>query len=808
MKKLLITFCLSILLAVYLPSGEAGAQGVVLNSPLNGQQLVVNESGTVSFTYIYTGPNPLGVFEIQIDNDADFSSPVVSVPNGQLTSYSEGGLDVKVTYYWRVRASYFLSGFWHFGSWTSAYNFSIVIPRLLLPSDGATNQMQPLLLDWMAIASPKILNAGHQILVDNNSNFSSPEINTTTKNSSYTTSGLSYNTKYYWKVRYYFEPVFPPGPTVYYSYSVTQNFTTGCDPAPTPVLSSPSNGASGLAQPLSLTWVAVTNADNYNIQISKNTGFSPTVVNDHTVATSYQASGLEDGTTYYWRVGAHECVWGSHSSYRSFTTACPLPTPPGLTSPSNGATGLSMPFFLDWNDVGGADQYRVQVDNDGNFSSPVIVETPSSSQHHVVSGLTDGQTYYWRVQTHTDCGWGAYGSTRMFTMECPIPGVPTLELPPNSITDLSQPVSLDWADIAEANKYHLQVDDDPGFGSLLVNASEIVASGYSASGMINATKYYWRVRAGNDCGYSGWSEVRNFTTDCPLVRAPMQYAPDDNEINIDVREKVSLTWDFPPGNIDFHVQVATSDAFSSLIAEHIHTSSGYTIQYPLQAGTWYFWRVRTNNDCGSGDWSMVRKFQPNCPAVGIANLESPSNGAINITQPIELNWEDVAEATRYDVQVDDDIGFGTLDVNDENIAVSEFTLPNLIEGINYNWRIRVHNGCQWGDWSSVWNFVAGEQTDVNIISRDEIPEDFTLKQNYPNPFNPATTIEFALPRASYVTLDIHNILGEKVETLVSRPMSAGGYSVIWDASSVPSGIYFYKITAGQFSETKKMTLVK
>jgi len=236
--------------------------------------------------------------------------------------------------------------------------------------------------------------------------------------------------------------------------------------------------------------------------------------------------------------------------------------------------------------------------------------------------------------------------------------------------------------------------------------------------------------------------------------------------------------------------------------------SGYTISYPLQAGTWYYWRVRTNNTCGPGGWSSAWKFQPNCPAAGIPTLESPSNGALSVMQPIELDWGDVAEATRYNVQVDNDIDFETKDVNDENVAVSSMTLPILLEGVSYYWRIRTNNGCQWGDWSPVWSFVAGEQTDVGIIVRDEIPESFTLKQNYPNPFNPATTIEFALPRAAYVTLEIHNILGERIETLVSRPMSAGTYSVIWDASGVPSGVYFYKIEAGPFSETRKMTLVK
>ncbi|MCP4703636.1 MAG: T9SS type A sorting domain-containing protein [candidate division Zixibacteria bacterium] len=104
----------------------------------------------------------------------------------------------------------------------------------------------------------------------------------------------------------------------------------------------------------------------------------------------------------------------------------------------------------------------------------------------------------------------------------------------------------------------------------------------------------------------------------------------------------------------------------------------------------------------------------------------------------------------------------------------------------------------------------GVATDIadDLVGINQIPENFVLKQNYPNPFNPSTKIEFALPRAEFVTVEIFNILGEKVESLVSKELTAGSYSVTWDAGNISSGIYFYKINAGEFSETKKMTLVK
>jgi photosystem II stability/assembly factor-like uncharacterized protein len=99
-----------------------------------------------------------------------------------------------------------------------------------------------------------------------------------------------------------------------------------------------------------------------------------------------------------------------------------------------------------------------------------------------------------------------------------------------------------------------------------------------------------------------------------------------------------------------------------------------------------------------------------------------------------------------------------------------------------------------------------------ITSIDEklkqLPSRFSLEQNYPNPFNPSTTIKFSLPKASYVTLNIFNSLGQEVAKLVSQYISAGTYTTLWKAVGIPSGVYFYRITAGEFLETKKLLLIK
>jgi PKD repeat protein len=88
-----------------------------------------------------------------------------------------------------------------------------------------------------------------------------------------------------------------------------------------------------------------------------------------------------------------------------------------------------------------------------------------------------------------------------------------------------------------------------------------------------------------------------------------------------------------------------------------------------------------------------------------------------------------------------------------------------------------------------------------------IPTEFTLS-NHPNPFNPSTVLSFGLPQDSYVRLDIYNIIGQRVETLVNEHLSAGSYSYEWDGSNVASGIYLYRLTTDEFVATKKMVLMK
>ena len=97
---------------------------------------------------------------------------------------------------------------------------------------------------------------------------------------------------------------------------------------------------------------------------------------------------------------------------------------------------------------------------------------------------------------------------------------------------------------------------------------------------------------------------------------------------------------------------------------------------------------------------------------------------------------------------------------------------------------------------------------TGVEEENSLPTVYSLYNNYPNPFNPATTIKYDIPEQSYVTIKIYNIVGEEVVTLLNEEQNAGRYQIQWNATQLASGVYFYRIQAGQFSDTKKMIMMK
>ena len=120
-----------------------------------------------------------------------------------------------------------------------------------------------------------------------------------------------------------------------------------------------------------------------------------------------------------------------------------------------------------------------------------------------------------------------------------------------------------------------------------------------------------------------------------------------------------------------------------------------------------------------------------------------------------------------------------------------------------------------GDVIRIYNYVrlvrnADIKTSVGENNKTSVPNGFVLNQNYPNPFNPETLISYQIQTAGNVQLEVFDVLGKKISTLVNKYQQPGIYSITFNTSkySIPSGIYFYRIQSGSFVESKKMILLK
>ena len=172
---------------------------------------------------------------------------------------------------------------------------------------------------------------------------------------------------------------------------------------------------------------------------------------------------------------------------------------------------------------------------------------------------------------------------------------------------------------------------------------------------------------------------------------------------------------------------------------------------------------------------------------------------------VNLSWLTATELNNYGFQIERrnaetsewiNIGFINGSGNSTETKYYSFSDNSLPAG-NYFYRLKQM------DYSG--SFEYSSEIQVTIL---EVLSDFALNQNYPNPFNPSTRISFSIPENSFVTLKVYDVLGNEVETLINRELSSGSYEVEFTSKKASSVIYFYNITAGEFSKTMKMILSK
>lgn len=347
-------------------------------------------------------------YNVQLSEDSTFSSLLIN-QNVSTSEYTvpSSVLNYNTKYFWRVNAVNNNGT----GDWSSVWNFRTVTllpppPALLSPQNGEVGVTLTPNLIWNS--SPSADSYNFQLAAD--SNFSSPlinQINIISTQFQVPPILLSYNTKYFWRVS-------SSNSNGTGLWSATSNFTTYSLPA-APLLFTPENGSTGVQLVVLFNWNDVPNSIRYRIRASADSTFTSNILDDSTITISQYTTSpttFVHNTKYYWKVNAiNNAGNGEWSETWNFTTAQGiLPSAPILISPALGSSNIILTPQLLWENVSGANTYRVQISVDLNFNT-IIFDQPNLNQTQIIVPppiLGYNTLYFWRVNAKNAIGEGSW----------------------------------------------------------------------------------------------------------------------------------------------------------------------------------------------------------------------------------------------------------------------------------------------------------------------------------------------------------------------------------------------------------------
>ncbi len=252
---------------------------------------------------------------------------------------------------------------------------------------------------------------------------------------------------------------------------------------------------------------------------------------------------------------------------------------------------------------------------------------------------------------------------------------------------------------------------------------------------------------------------KGITTDI-VPTIPNLIYPENSGIGLIVGD--TLKWNAVEDAVQYSVQISKTENFDSLYLDSKVGNNFHRITFLELGNVAYYWRVRANNGGNISEYSSANIFYSSIKAPIILSPEM-SEDSLSVTPKLE--WTDVEGATGYKVLVSKAPLFQDryMAVDVDTITITSFVTPTLDENKSHYWKVYSLTDEYVGPSSDFSRFVTGSVT--SITSLENFPSKFSLLQNYPNPFNPATIIEFSIPNALQVTLEVFNIKGEKVGVL-------------------------------------------
>jgi hypothetical protein len=375
-----------------------------------------------------------------------------------------------------------------------------------------------------------------------------------------------------------------------------------------PVQVAPANGSTISNLTPALSWNQATGASTYALQISTDSTFNSTAVNQTALTgTSFNvpAGTLLQGTTYNWRVAAKDASANSSawSGVYTFTTpAAATLSAPALALPANGSTVSNVTPTVSWNQTAGASTYALQISIDSTFNSTVVNQTAlTGTSYNVPAGiLSQGTTYNWRVAAKDASNTSEWSSIYTFKTPTAVSTLiaPTLASPVNKATITNLTPTLIWKTVTGAASYSIQVSTDATFASTIIDKSAITRTSYTIpSGTLSwSTTYYWRARTTDKSGLnSTWSAAYTMNTSAN----PYPAAASNLTATVKSKSQVNLAWkDNSSNESGFKIERKTGTGAYSLVM----TTRANVVSFSntnLRANTTYTYRVTAYNAAGN-----------------------------------------------------------------------------------------------------------------------------------------------------------------------------------------------------------------
>jgi phosphodiesterase/alkaline phosphatase D-like protein len=651
---------------------DVSATQSVITIPREPGVLSATVVSSSSFTANWNTATGATGYRLDVSTESNFSSRLGSYDNLDVlnvASKSVTGLNSGTTYYYRVRA--------YNGSGISDNSLFITVstaPAAPVSNAASSVTQNSFTANWDAStgAAKYFIDVATSSGFTGNylTGFENRDIGNVT---SYSVSGLSGGTNYYYRVRAYNAN----------GTSTNSGTITLLTIPPDPVVLS----ATGVQTTSFIAnWNLSTGASKYYLDVATDVGFTSMVnnwgnVDVGDVSNKSVNTDLTTNTRYYFRVRAFNASGLSgNSGIATVTTGPAAPVATAATSPEE------TNFQANWNSSAGADGYRIDVSTDAGF--PDFVSGFNNKDvgnvlTYPITGLLGGTTYHYRIRAYVG-GRVSDNSNSISKLTKPSAPVST------AATSVSTTqFSANWNSSTSATKYYLEVSTVSDFSSYvagfnLKDVGDVLTS--SVTGLSANTIHYYRVSANNG---SGTGAVSNIIT---VLTAPA--VPTANAASAITNVSFNANWTSSPGATGYFLDVATDAGFSNILADYNNKDVGNVLTSSvtdLNGSTQYHYRIRAYNSGGTSDYSGT---QNPTTLVNPSGVPVASAATSVLETSFKANWGAVADAAGYRMDVATNITFTNYVAGFQNLDVGnviEKSITGLTGGTNYYYRIRSYN---------------------------------------------------------------------------------------------------------------------